>query len=240
MLKAALVDVGGTLWPDRPTGHVSDQPCLEALAKLLPGLPPAEALSALRAALGAENDSPVQQTHATVAKAVRQLGLRCTEAQAIEVRRALCTRARPDLELFAGAETFLERIRELGLRCVVVSNVQVRGADEYWRDFEDFGIAHLIDAIVTSLEVGFRKPHPAIFRRAVQEARCQPGDCVMVGDNELKDIHPANALGMRTIRVAIEQPPTASAADVLVTNLTEAADALAAVTGFTAGALFEE
>ena len=68
----------------------------------------------------------------------------------------------------------------LALRGVVVSNVQVRGAREYWRGFADFGVADLIDAIVTSLDVGYRKPHPAFFvgrhpRRAVPARRVCDG-----------------------------------------------------------------
>jgi HAD superfamily hydrolase (TIGR01549 family) len=103
-----------------------------------------------------------------------------------------------------------------GLRCIVLSNVQVRGAAEYWRDFNDLDVAHLIDAIVTSLEVGFRKPHPAMFDAGVQRA----GTCVMIGDSEVKDIQPAVGLGMPAIRVAIEVPPPASsAAHAVVTSL---------------------
>jgi FMN phosphatase YigB (HAD superfamily) len=42
----------------------------------------------------------------------------------------------------------------------------------------------------------------------------------MIGNSEANDIQPALALGMRTIRVAIEEPPpTASAAHAVVTSL---------------------
>jgi FMN phosphatase YigB (HAD superfamily) len=110
---------------------------------------------------------------------------------------------------------------------VIVSNVEVRGALEYQRDFEDFGIAHLIDAIITSLEVGFRKPHHAIFAAALAEARCAPEECVMVGNSEEKDIQPAVERGMRAIRVAIEEPlPQSSAAHGVVTNLAAVSELL--------------
>jgi FMN phosphatase YigB (HAD superfamily) len=104
----------------------------------------------------------------------------------------------------------LESICELGMRCAVLSNVQARGADEYWGDFADLGIAHLIDAVVTSHEVGFRKPHPAMFQAGLTAASCLPDECVMVGDSELKDIEPTRRLGMRAIRVGIEVPPSAA------------------------------
>jgi HAD superfamily hydrolase (TIGR01662 family) len=105
-----------------------------------------------------------------------------------------------------GAVDFLQMIRDHGICCVVLSNVQVRGAAEYWSDFHDLGVAHLIDAVVTSLEVGYRKPHVAMFKAALREADCEADECVMVGDSEVKDIEPALALGMRAIRVTIEAP----------------------------------
>src|SRR5207245_3252804 len=141
-------------------------------------------------------------------------------ADVIDIRRALCAPASPGVALFPGAREFLEALRALDLRCVVLSNVQVRGAAEYWRDFADLGVAHLIDAVVTSLDVGFRKPHPAIFEAALEEAGYPPAACALLGDSEVKDIQPAVALGIRAIRVAIEAPPpVASAADAVVTGL---------------------
>jgi FMN phosphatase YigB (HAD superfamily) len=111
-------------------------------------------------------------------------------------------------------------LRDWRLRCVVLSNTMVRGAAEYWQDFRDFGVADLLDGVVTSLDVGFRKPHPAIFQAGVKAAGCDPGACVMVGNSEVNDILPAAQFGMRTIRVAIEEPsPTDSAADAVATSL---------------------
>ena len=227
MLRAVLVDVGGTLWPDLLTDDRSDDPILARLAKLLPDIAPAESLAALRAALREDDRSPVQDTLAVLGSAVRTLGPECALGGLDEIRRALCAPAAPGVALFPGAREFLEAIRGLGLRCIVVSNVQVRGAAEYWRDFNDLDVAHLIDAIVTSLDVGFRKPHPAMFEAGVQLAGCAAGACLMVGDSEVKDIQPAVGLGMRAIRLAIEAPPPASsAAHAVVTSLSQAGSIL--------------
>jgi FMN phosphatase YigB (HAD superfamily) len=108
---------------------------------------------------------------------------------------------------------------------VIVSNVQVRGVLEYRRDFTDLGVAHLVDAVLTSLDVGFRKPHRAFFEAAIGEAGCALTQCVMIGNSEPNDIQPAVALGMRAIRVAIEEsPPTWSAADAVAINLQSVLD----------------
>jgi HAD superfamily hydrolase (TIGR01662 family) len=222
MLRAVLMDVGGTLWPDRPTGYLSDEHCLTGLAALLPDIDAAHCLHTLRAALRADEQSLVQDTHALLARALHSLGAECEREQVVAIRRAICAPAIPGIALFPGARELLETIREFGMRCVVLSNVQVRGADEYWRDFADLDIAHLIDAVVTSLDVGFRKPHPLMFQAGLEAAECSPAECVMVGDSELKDIEPARRLGMRAIRVSIEEPPPATTcADATLTSLRE-------------------
>ncbi|HVX44138.1 MAG TPA: HAD family hydrolase [Mycobacteriales bacterium] len=44
------------------------------------------------------------------------------------------------------------------------------------------GIADLIDAVVTSVEVGWRKPHPAIYAEALRRVGADPGEVAFVGD----------------------------------------------------------
>src|SRR5262252_1228261 len=212
MLHAVLVDVGGTLWPDHFSGQRSDEPVLARLVKLLPGIAPDDGLAALRATLRDDDQSLVQDTLALLGGAIRSLGADCSVEDLEAIRRALCAPAVPGVALFPGACELLETIHGLGLRCVVLSNVQVRGAAEYWRDFDDLGVARLIDAIVTSLDVGFRKPHRAMFEAGLREAGCVASACLMIGDSEVKDIQLAVGLGMRAIRVAIETPRPASSA----------------------------
>jgi hypothetical protein len=103
MLGAMLVDVGGTLWPDHFSGQRSDEPVLARLAKLLPGITPAEGLAVLRAALRDDDQSLVQNTLAVLGDAVRSLGADCSVEDVEEVRRALRAPAVPGVALFPGA-----------------------------------------------------------------------------------------------------------------------------------------
>lgn len=65
------------------------------------------------------------------------------------------------------------------------------------------GLSAAFDAVVFSDELGreLRKPHPAPFVAALEALGVAPGDAVFVGDNPLKDVAGAAAVGMRTIRV---------------------------------------
>lgn len=223
MLRAAIVDVGGTLWPNQLGVTPSDETVLECLARVVPSCEPVDTLSRLRAALREDDTSIEQRTHTIMAGVLAALGAECADADVRAIRSSMSVPVSAGLTLFPGADELLQQIRGLDLRCVVLSNVGVRGAAEYWSDFADLGVAHLVDAVVTSLEVGFRKPHPAMFAAAIEAAGCPPEECVMLGDSEVNDIAPAVALGMRAVRVAIEEPPPASsAAHVVVTDLPQA------------------
>jgi FMN phosphatase YigB (HAD superfamily) len=233
MLRAALLDVGGTLWPDQLTPSVDYDPCLRELQRLLPGVDSKRALSTLRTEIQAglarsdATGSYVQDMHGLVIRALCSLGVWRVDLDTNALRKAVCPVAVPGARLFPGAAELLEYLKSHQLRTVVVSNVQVRGASEYWNDFADLGIAHFLDAVITSLDVGFRKPHPAFFEAAIEVAGCEARECVMIGNSEEKDIEPAIAHGMWAIRVAIEEPPPAhSSAQAIISRLDQTRDIL--------------
>jgi putative hydrolase of the HAD superfamily len=94
----------------------------------------------------------------------------------------------------------LEAMRDLGLKLALVSNA----IDPPWlmhRDLEREGIAERIDAAVFSSEVGWRKPHHAIFERAVELlGGVDPKRTLFVGDSLTNDVAGASALGMKTVQ----------------------------------------
>src|SRR5260221_1601134 len=110
-------------------------------------------------------------------------------------------------DCFPGTADLLLTIQRLGLRCAVVSNVLVRSAEDYRQDFVDYGFDGLVDAFVTSIEARVRKPDRRIFDVAMRTIDRRAAEVVMVGNSEVNDIEPAVKLGMRSIRVAIEEPP---------------------------------
>jgi len=73
------------------------------------------------------------------------------------------------------------------------------------------------DAIVLSLETGFRKPEPANFLRVLEELGVEPHEAVMVGDTYEHDILPALRLGMRAVWV-LARPERETASIIRVIN----------------------
>jgi HAD superfamily hydrolase (TIGR01509 family) len=228
MLGAILIDVGGTLWPDTWPRHPDDdRERVRRLQEAVPGLSEAEGW-ALVDILG-DADHPAgdrQQTAELVGWAIARVSPG-TPIPLGAVQAAMSLPPAGRVQAFPGARELLVGLKARGIRVVIASNVLWRDADAYRRDFEDVGLAEPVTAFVSSIDVGWRKPHPSFFAVALSAAGHPPHECAMVGDLERNDIVPARALGMLTIRVAIEQPPpAATVADYVCTSLGQVGEVL--------------
>ena len=136
------------------------------------------------------------------------------------IRRAMAIPVHERFQPLPGAKALLETIHGLGLRTFIASNTYWRDADSYWNDFRALGLAGLIDGIVTSIDAGHLKPHPAVFEMAMRMAGVRAEQCVVIGNREDNDVAPALALGMRTILVYPDDPkPANSRADAVAPDL---------------------
>ena len=205
MLRAVLFDWGHTLmdwvWDDElvAAGHRAG---LEALGR--DDLPDVELLSeAFR-----ERYLPLLHAPGTIEEVeypglVRQLlGEFSIEVTDDELNRYLEAEHvvwEPASRVASTSVALLESLRDRGLKTGLVSNA----VDPPWllhRDLERQGLAHLLDVVVFSSEIGKRKPHPAIFRTALDALDVAPEETLFVGDRLYEDVHGAGDLGMRTVQ----------------------------------------
>jgi putative hydrolase of the HAD superfamily len=63
------------------------------------------------------------------------------------------------------------------------------------------GFDHLIEAVITSVEVGWRKPHPAIYRSALDALQVDAAACTFVGDTRGPDYIGPRSMGMRALLI---------------------------------------
>ncbi len=234
-MRAALIDVGGTLWSEgtggvQPRGHHSgsnpvERHGVEWEARLSQADVPTDRVSVLR-----ENLSPLVQMAvenaeyfdiwAAIREASAIAGLANIDAE--RIRAASCLPASSFTAPFVGALDLLTALHHHDIRVVLICNAIWRTSDDYWSDFRSFRLSDQIDAILSSVDLRSRKPSRAFFEAALQEAAAPPMDCVVIANSEVSDIEPAKALGMRAIRVAIDEPPPpATNADYVCTSLTE-------------------
>ena len=238
-LEVALIDVGGTLWPNSwPIRQADSAGRRQRVAAAMTGYDPLliEGLTddLLRSSKPGDEARTVS-TEARIAVDADELVTSClgrqglpTDPQTISrIRRAMAIPIHDRFQPLPGATELLRAIHELGLRTVIASNTYWRDADSYWDDFRMLGMGDLIDGIVTSVDAGHLKPHPAVFEMAMREAGVPADHCVVIGNREENDIEPALALGMWTILVHPDDPtPTSSRAHAVAPDLWACARAL--------------
>ena len=127
-----------------------------------------------------------------------------------------------------GAADAVRWCKARGLRVVLVTNTLSRGDAEVRRDWKRAGLADAIDAVVSSHDAGWEKPHPAMYLRALDLARVEPAEAFMVGDDPVRDVSGAQAVGLRAIwrRTAYRQLPPDVRPDALVDRLDQLPDAV--------------
>ncbi len=101
--------------------------------------------------------------------------------------------------LAASTHALLEALRARGLKLALVSNT----VSPQWLVepvLERQGLVDRLDAIALSSEVGKRKPHPAIFERALDELGVDATEALFVGDRVEADVLGASRVGMKTVQ----------------------------------------
>lgn len=111
------------------------------------------------------------------------------------VRAAMLAAIR--FEPYPEAARTLRELRERGLRLVVASNWDC-SLSEVLAGTE---LAPLVDAVVSSAQVGADKPAAPLFDAALEAAGCGPEHAVHVGDSPENDVAGATASGIRAVLV---------------------------------------
>lgn len=93
---------------------------------------------------------------------------------------------------------------------LVTNGVKVAIVSDFHLDLrphlDSVGLTDLISGFALSCEVGVTKPHPAMFRVAVDAVDVAPERCLMVGDNPLPDTGGAG-LGIATLILPLQRAP---------------------------------
>jgi FMN phosphatase YigB (HAD superfamily) len=224
-VRAAFFDVGGTL-----VEHWSPPEELAAVVRrhLVQAFGERDWYDALIAADIEPPDRPDrlrQETNRWYEAWFASQGIACD----VEIDRLRSTVAVP-LDLVSapapGGQEAVRWCKARGLTVVLVTNVLSRGDAEVRRDWQRAGLGDAIDAVVSSHDVGWRKPHHAIFDRALALAGVLPAQAFMVGDDPELDIRGAQSLGIRAVwrRRGAQVLPAGVLPDAAVATLRELPD----------------
>lgn len=120
-------------------------------------------------------------------------------ADGVEELAAELHRAIGDFRLSAYEEVpgVLATLRHRGVLVAVCSN----WSWDLDQALDQSGLGDVVDVVVTSAQVGVRKPHPRIFELTLERCGVAPDEAVFVGDTWYPDVEGALAAGLRPVHV---------------------------------------
>ena len=119
----------------------------------------------------------------------------------------------------------LRALKERRLKVGAVSNTY-QSSRSLLKSLEKYGLAQYIDALIVSSEVGWEKPHPAIFQEALRRLAVNAEESVFVGDMVWPDVQGAQALGMKAVLTHQyrQEDPGDRRPDLVIKRLSEIVD----------------
>ena len=116
----------------------------------------------------------------------------------------------------------LASLKHRGIKTAIVSNTPWGSSGDAWRsELARQGLLSVVSAVVFCTDVGWRKPHPAPFRRALEILDVPAKDAVFVGDDPVWDVEGANGAGLRPILLATHAHPFNPAQVTVAASLPE-------------------
>jgi len=101
------------------------------------------------------------------------------------------------LSAYPDSAEVLSELRRQGLTVAVCSNWNW----DLVEAMDAVGLRHGVDAVITSAQVGARKPHPLIFEHTLAQCGVSPGQALFVGDTWCADVEGPLAAGMRAVHL---------------------------------------
>ncbi len=212
--RVVLFDIGGTLWSSPPEDPAALAYCYgrgrEALLRAVPDAPAIDALiEAVEGYFGewegiwkqAAAHLRQRPTTAFVAEALARIGVVAPPdalaafTDALLETSVLTARALPPE---AGMPEALAELRGLGLRLGCVSNAFMSAAT-LTRIMDERGLGRYLELTVSSCELGYRKPHPLMYKAALEAMGVAAEEAIFVGDRLDADIEGPAVLGLRTV-----------------------------------------
>ncbi|MDX6410935.1 MAG: putative hydrolase of the superfamily [Gaiellaceae bacterium] len=205
MLRAVLFDWGDTLmqwtWDDEllEAGHRAGLAAIGRSDLAADGLVTARFREVYEPLFAQAGTLEEHEYPGLVRELLAHFGVEPTEEQLDAYLEAEHTAWSAARRLGTTTHALLESLRGRGLKLGIVSNALDPGPLLH-RDLADTGVAERIDFAVFSSELGVRKPHPAIFERALEALDVAAADAIFVGDRLYEDVLGASQVGMKTVQ----------------------------------------
>ena len=102
-----------------------------------------------------------------------------------------------NVQFFEGVAETLSALKKQGFLLAIVTDT-ANSISTKLKWFERGGFGHVWDAIISSMDIGTRKPEPQIYQAALQQLGVTADQAVFVG-HRASELAGALAIGMQTI-----------------------------------------
>ena len=114
----------------------------------------------------------------------------------------------------------LAGLKRRGVKTAIVSNTPWGSPGRIWRsELARHDLLTAVDAVVFCRDVGWRKPHPTPFRRALEMIGVAEKDAAFVGDNPVWDVEGAESAGLLPILLGGRHPLRMSGRAIIAPSL---------------------
>lgn len=145
---------------------------------------------------------------------IRLFGI--TDPDLIEQGKQILGEGKDEVEFFEGLPDVLYDLKEKGyLLGIVTDTANTIHAKLNW--FERGGFGHVWDSIISSTEIGCRKPEPKIYQACLDQLGVSAEEAIFVG-HKITELDGARAVGMKTIAFNYDE---GAQADGYIESLTE-------------------
>ena len=126
-----------------------------------------------------------------------------------------------------GVREALVAVRERGVRLAVISNTGRTPGVVLRQVLHHYGFLGFFTTLSYSDEIGYRKPHPEIFRETLLRMGAEPARALHIGDDAAADVAGARSVGMRVCHFRAHGGGGSPEADFILDDLADLPDCLA-------------
>ena len=220
-LTSVFFDFGDTLWhfPQSPPRRVIDRAMRRRLRALFslwgvpPEIDPLELHGALlRARIEAERTADAGDLSSPDYVGITRRVAADSDIELANGQAVALWEAQNVGGLLGGRRIFdethetLQWLLDRGFRVGAITN-RAHGGESFLQELRYDGLLGFFEVVASSDQVGWRKPHPALFEYALDAMGVTPAESALVGDRPEADVRGARALGMTAIWIRKVTPP---------------------------------
>ena len=120
-----------------------------------------------------------------------------TEPEQIERGKQAIASEDDDVQFFPGVAETLVNLKKMGYMLGIITDT-ANSVSTKLRWFEKGGFGHVWDSIISSKEIGARKPDPRLYQAALQQLGINSNQAIFVG-HKVTELDGAHAVGIKTV-----------------------------------------